>query len=51
VAGLTADAGDTAEAARYLRLLLAADPCHEPATRLLMRLLAGNGERAEALRV
>ncbi len=51
LARLSADAGDTAEAVRCLRLLLAADPCHEPATRLLMRLLAGQGERVEALRI
>ncbi len=50
LARLSADAGDSAGAVWRLRLLLAADPCHEPATRLLMRLLAANGDRAEALR-
>ncbi len=50
LARLSADAGDSAGAVWRLRLLLAADPCHEPATRLLMRLLAATGDRAEALR-
>jgi len=50
LARLNADAGDTAGAVWRLRLLLAADPCHEPAARLLMRLLAADGARAEALR-
>ncbi len=50
VARLDADAGRVDEAVRCLRLLLAADPCHEPATRLLMKLLSGSGERVEALR-
>ncbi len=49
LAQLSADASDTDVAVRRLRLLLAADPCHEPATRLLMRLLAATGDRAEAL--
>jgi len=50
LARLSADAGDSVGAVRRLRLLLADDPCHEPATRLLMRLLAATGDRAEALR-
>jgi len=50
LARLSADAGDSAGAVWRLRLLLADDPCHEPATRLLMRLLAATGDRAEALR-
>jgi len=50
VARLDAGAGRADEAVRCLRLLLAADPCHEPATRLLMELLSDRGERVEALR-
>ncbi len=50
LARLYADGGDEAQAIHCLRLLLAADPCHEPAARLLMRLLAAGGSRAEALR-
>ncbi len=50
LARLSADAGDSVGAVWRPRLLLAADPCHEPATRLLMRLLAANGDRTEALR-
>jgi DNA-binding SARP family transcriptional activator len=42
-------AGDLAQAVPLLRRLLAADPASEEAHRLLMRLLAETGRRAEAL--
>lgn len=39
-----------ADAERHARRLLAVDPLHEPACRLLMGTLARRGERSEALR-
>ena len=41
---------DPEEAMGYLKLVLAADPCQEHAARMLIRLLARAGRRAEALR-
>jgi predicted ATPase/DNA-binding SARP family transcriptional activator len=44
-------ASDPATAEERLRTLLAAEPTNEAAARRLLRLLAGSGQRAEALRV
>ncbi|WP_049768623.1 BTAD domain-containing putative transcriptional regulator [Anaeromyxobacter sp. Fw109-5] len=46
----TADRGDFSTAIPNLRRVLEADPANEEAHRLLMRLLAETGRRAEALR-
>jgi len=48
---LSAETGQREVARRSLRALLASDPCHEEGARLLMRLLADDGARSEALRV
>ncbi len=48
---LSAETGQREGARRSLRALLASDPCHEEGARLLMRLLADDGARSEALRV
>jgi len=48
---LSAETGQWEGARRSLRALLASDPCHEEGARLLMRLLADDGARSEALRV
>lgn len=45
-----ADSGETEAAIEACRQLLRLDPLHEPAHRLLMRLLADLGRRAAALR-
>jgi predicted ATPase/DNA-binding SARP family transcriptional activator len=45
----SAGAGRAQDAAQALERALRADPLHEPAVRALMRLLAGLGQRAEAL--
>jgi len=49
VARQAAEAGDVVGAIQTLRRLLRADPSHEAGVRLLMRLLAESGRRAEAL--
>lgn len=51
LADLCANEDQTDEAVRCLIDILRADPCHEPAARLLMRLHAAAGRRAEAMRV
>lgn len=51
LADLCANQDQTDEAVRCLVDILRADPCHEPAARLLMRLHAAAGRRAEAMRV
>ncbi|MGH2347660.1 MAG: DUF6788 family protein, partial [Chloroflexota bacterium] len=48
-ADLHAQSGETAEAGRVLHEVLAADPCHEQATSMLMAIAATNGARAEAI--
>ncbi|HEY8285501.1 MAG TPA: BTAD domain-containing putative transcriptional regulator, partial [Chloroflexota bacterium] len=47
-ADLHAERGETAQAARSLRLALAADTCNEQAAGKLMMVLAASGARAEA---
>jgi DNA-binding SARP family transcriptional activator len=44
------DVGNVEAALDYAHRWLALDPLHEPAHRLLMRVYAANGQRAEALR-
>jgi len=51
LATLSGGTGEREGARRALRALLASDPCHEEGARLLMRLLADDGSRGEALRV
>ena len=46
-ASLSRAQGDANEAIGFLRILLAADRYHEPATRLLMELLVGEGRHHE----
>jgi DNA-binding SARP family transcriptional activator len=51
LAAITLSLGEPARAAEVARRVLAFDPLHEEALRLLMRALAARGERAAALRL
>lgn len=50
-AAIAERAGQTADAIDALQTAIAADPCHEPAHRALMALLARAGRRGDALRL